>query len=74
VDILPIIKNAVVSVVTEFDIRADVLVSIALFASVVIGEHFAAGEIAFIHGIGVDFAFAFVFLFRQEICHAATAG
>lgn len=49
---LPIIKGAVVGLVTEFDIKADVLVSIALIASVIIGETFAAGEIAFIMAIG----------------------
>ena len=37
---------------TAFDIRADVLVSIALIASVIIGEDFAAGEIAFIMQLG----------------------
>lgn len=35
-----------------FDIKADVLVSLALIASVIIGEHFAAGEVAFIMQIG----------------------
>lgn len=49
---LPIILAAVIGLVTEFDIKADVLVSIALIASVTIGEHFAAGEIAFIMQIG----------------------
>lgn len=33
---------------TAFDIKADVLVSLALIASVCIGEGFAAGEVAFI--------------------------
>lgn len=49
---IPIVKGAVVGLVTEFDIKADVLVSIALIASVVIGEIFAAGEIAFIMALG----------------------
>lgn len=49
---IPIIKGAVVGLVTEFDIKADVLVSIALIASVFIGEIFAAGEVAFIMAIG----------------------
>lgn len=49
---IPIIKGAVVGLVTEFDIKADVLVSIALIASVIIGETFAAGEVAFIMTIG----------------------
>lgn len=49
---IPIIKGAIVGLVTEFDIKADVLVSLALIASVVIGEIFAAGEVAFIMTIG----------------------
>lgn len=49
---IPIIKGAVIGLVTEFDIKADVLVSIALVASVIIGEIFAAGEVAFIMAVG----------------------
>ena len=49
---IPIIKGAVAGLVTRFDIKADVLVSIALIASIIIGEIFAAGEIAFIMAIG----------------------
>lgn len=49
---LPIIKEGIEGLVTEFDIKADVLVSMALIASVIIGEIFAAGEIAFIMQIG----------------------
>ena len=49
---IPIILEAVIGLVTEFDIKADVLVSIALIASVVIGEDFAAGEVAFIMHLG----------------------
>lgn len=49
---LPIIKEAVIGLVTEFDIKADVLVSMALIASVIIGEIFAAGEVAFIMTLG----------------------
>ena len=49
---IPIIKGAIVGLVTEFDIKADVLVSLALIASVLIGEIFAAGEVAFIMTIG----------------------
>ena len=49
---IPIVKGAIVGLVTEFDIKADVLVSIALIASVFIGEIFAAGEVAFIMGLG----------------------
>ena len=49
---VPIILEALIGLVTAFDIRADVLVSLALIASVIIGEDFAAGEIAFIMQIG----------------------
>ena len=49
---VPIILEAVVGLVTAFDIKADVLVSLALIASVCIGEHFAAGEVAFIMQLG----------------------
>ena len=49
---LPIILEAIIGLVTAFDIKADVLVSIALVASVIIGEDFAAGEIAFIMQLG----------------------
>lgn len=49
---IPIIKGAVEGLITEFDIKADVLVSIALIASVIIGETFAAGEVAIIMTIG----------------------
>lgn len=45
---LPIILEAIIGLVTAFDIKADVLVSLALIASVCIGEGFAAGEVAFI--------------------------
>lgn len=49
---VPIVKGAVIGLVTEFDIKADVLVSLALIAAVGIGEIFAAGEVAFIMAIG----------------------
>jgi len=42
----------VIGLVTEFDIKADVLVSLALIASVCIREDFAAGEVAFIMQLG----------------------
>ena len=48
----PIILEAVIGLVTAFDVKADVLVSIALIASVAIGETFAAGEVAFIMQLG----------------------
>ena len=49
---LPIILEAIIGLVTQFDIKADVLVSIALIASICIGEDFAAGEVAFIMQLG----------------------
>ena len=49
---VPIILEAVIGLITAFDIKADVLVSIALIASLMIGENFAAGEIAFIMQLG----------------------
>ena len=48
----PIIMEAVIGLITVFDIKADVLVSLALIASVCIGEDFAAGEVAFIMQLG----------------------
>ena len=49
---IPIILEAFIGLVTAFDIKADVLVSLALIASVCIGEDFAAGEVAFIMQLG----------------------
>ena len=49
---VPIVIGAVIGVVKEHDIKADVLVAIALVAAVIIGEIFAAGEIALIMQIG----------------------
>ncbi|HIQ82184.1 MAG TPA: cation-translocating P-type ATPase [Candidatus Pullichristensenella stercorigallinarum] len=49
---VPIILEAIIGLITSFDIKADVLVSIALIASVIIGEDFAAGEVAFIMQLG----------------------
>ena len=49
---VPIILEAVIGLVTAFDIKADVLVSLALVASLCIGEIFAAGEVAFIMQLG----------------------
>ncbi|WP_160692294.1 cation-translocating P-type ATPase [Clostridium sp. C2-6-12] len=49
---VPIVKGAIEGLITEFDIKADVLVAIALVASVLIGETFAAGEVAFIMTLG----------------------
>lgn len=49
---IPIVIEATLGLITRFDIRAGVLVSIALIASVGIGEIFAAGEVAFIMQLG----------------------
>ena len=49
---VPIILEAIIGLVTAFDIKADVLVSLALIASLCIGETFAAGEVAFIMQLG----------------------
>lgn len=49
---VPIVWGAVVGVVREHDITADVLVSVAIVASVLIGEYDAAAEIAIIMQIG----------------------
>ena len=49
---IPIFKECIEGLVTEFDIKADLLVTIAIIASIIIGEVFAAGEIATIMTIG----------------------
>ena len=49
---IPIVLEALIGLITAFDIKADVLVSLALIASVAIGEVFAAGEVAFIMQLG----------------------
>lgn len=48
----PIISGAIKGLVKDFDVTADVLVAIALIAAVIIGEYFAAGEVAFIMQLG----------------------
>lgn len=49
---IPIVIEALLGLITSFDITAGVLVAIALVASVGIGETFAAGEVAFIMALG----------------------
>ena len=49
---VPIVMEAIIGLVTAFDIKADVLVSLALIASVCTGENFAAGEVAVIMQLG----------------------
>lgn len=49
---IPIFKECAEELITEFDLKADLLVSMAIIASIIIGEVFAAGEIATIMAIG----------------------
>lgn len=49
---IPILKECYEGLTTEFDLTADLLVSIAIISSIIIGEVFAAGEIATIMAIG----------------------
>ncbi len=49
---IPIVFGAIKGLITEFDVTADVLVAIALIAAMIIGEYFAAGEVAFIMQLG----------------------
>lgn len=49
---LPIVLEGFFGLVLRFDVKADVLVGIALVASVLTDEVFAAGEVAFIMQIG----------------------
>jgi len=49
---VPIFKECIEGLVSEFDIKADLLVTMAIIASIIIGEVFAAGEIATIMAIG----------------------
>ncbi len=48
----PIVMGAIAGLLARFDIKADVLVAMALVAAVCIGEIFAAGEVAFIMTLG----------------------
>ena len=49
---LPIIIEAIIALITRFDVKADMLVSLAIIASIAIGEYNAAGVVAFIMQIG----------------------
>ena len=49
---IPIFKECAEGLISEFDIKADLLVTIAIISSIIIGEIFAAGEIATIMAIG----------------------
>lgn len=48
----PLILEALIELIRELNIKTDVLVAIAIISSVLIGEVFAAGEIALIMTIG----------------------
>ncbi|MDO7786304.1 heavy metal translocating P-type ATPase [Desulforamulus aquiferis] len=48
----PIVKEALIAVVTRGDTKVGLLVSIALIASISIGEYLAAAEVAFIMLVG----------------------
>lgn len=49
---VPIVCEAIIGLIRDHDITADVLVALALVASLVTGEIFAAGEVAFIMQLG----------------------
>lgn len=49
---VPIFAGAAIGLYTEFDIKADVLVAVAIISSILIGELFAAGVIAIIMAVG----------------------
>lgn len=49
---VPIIMEAAIGMITAWDVKADLLVSLALIASVWIGEAFSAGEVAVIMQLG----------------------
>ncbi len=49
---VPIVLGAIVGIVKDHDITADVLVALALIGSLILKEFFAAGEVAFIMQIG----------------------
>ena len=49
---IPILVGAAKGVILDHDIKADLLVSLALLASAGLGEYFAAGEVALIMQIG----------------------
>jgi heavy metal translocating P-type ATPase len=49
---VPIALHATIALVTRLDVRADLLVTIALLSSLAIGQYFAAGEVALIMQLG----------------------
>ena len=49
---VPIIKEAAEAMIESFDVKAGLLISLALIAAVAVGEIFAAGEVAFLMMLG----------------------
>ncbi|MDR3161519.1 MAG: cation-translocating P-type ATPase [Spirochaetaceae bacterium] len=49
---LPIVSGSAIALIRDRDIKADLLVSIALIGSLAAGEYFAAGEVALIMAVG----------------------
>ncbi|MBQ4132737.1 MAG: cation-translocating P-type ATPase, partial [Desulfovibrionaceae bacterium] len=49
---IPIVKNAATALISSFNIKAGMLISMALIAAVCTGEIFAAGEVAVIMTLG----------------------
>jgi heavy metal translocating P-type ATPase len=49
---IPIVFGCIRALIKEHNIKADMLVSIALIGSIYIGEYFAAGEVALIMAVG----------------------
>ena len=55
---IPIVREAVEGLVERLDVKADLLVAVALAASLAVGETFAAGEVALIiAGLGLSNGF-----------------
>jgi len=51
---IPIVREALEGLVERLDVKADLLVAVALVASLAIGETFAAGEVALIMALGEE--------------------
>ena len=67
----PIVIEAAIGLITRFDVKADLLVSLALIASIIIGEYFAAGEIAVIMQLGALLEEMTVAKFAKAVEHFA---
>ncbi len=62
---IPIFKECIKGLISEFDIKADLLVTIAILSSIFIGQTFAAAEIATIMAIG-NFLEEYIVLKTQQ--------